>query len=724
MNLEGLVFFEIKHKEQLWTSLEFRRPDPMPDSLSLLHTFDLLRGAHQMAPMELRYGLIGKDPLQRHHTKGQIFFQERYFHVQRQQHDRLVIRYESPILSITVAAFHAPHNGHTLEVRTAWWQEVNEQLKSDAGKTELILLMDANARLGTWTDGAIGDNSDDLEDANGEMLRGLCQNLCVFPPATWKHLHFGDNFTWQHPTGRSRARLDYVLIPSTWWHADVKSWTDPIFHSGHSLPDHTAVFLEVSWTSSTTNAVKRKIPFDNREIAKPENAHIIAAIMADLPHYPWELDASEHALFLTKEIHKRLSEAFPSKRKKNQPIFVNKHTQGLYDRLTQQKRHLRTLVKEEKLYILRFLFNVWRERQMMTSPDDLWSFNFAKKRLQIERDTIWLALQLKTKLKQDRQNYVQEIANQAKNMNVSDLYKSLRPILPKSKSPGCCRPLQRVKKLDGTYSSSREEFDARWIQHFSSMEAGEVMTPEAFIQNHLDKNCDRAMPAKWEADNLPQLSWIERAVQQLRRNKTPGPDALVNEVWKASPSHTALTLLPLLWKYSLRLTEPVTAKGGQIIPVYKHKGATDECGNHRGIMLMNSMGKLMRAAHRPLLAAPWFRNSSEMQLGGKPLFPVLFGAQAIRCCIGSCKSKGQPIAILFADVESAYYQALRQLAAGGLHRDEDVAALVKAFNLEPSTMHEIYDALHGIWIGMFGWQCTPISTIARISVLYMDIRHR
>ena len=544
-------------------------------------------------------------------------------------------------------------------------------------KSELIVLADANARLGQEQDDHIGPNSDDQEDSNGQLLRQFCQVTNLFPPSTWPRIHLGDNHTWIHPSRQTKSRLDYILIPLPWQTSELATWIEPSLHAGHCLHDHVAAVLRTRWTGQTVVSTKKKIPFDNREIGRQVNAEKLAKIWREAPSFPWSMNANQHACLLTSYLHKSLAECFPNERKRQQPQYVSSSTQSCYDKMTANKRHLRQVHHQQVLLRLRIFFEAWRDGRAQCDPGSMWQKKLAHKKGQLERDILCETIRLKAHLKEDKVSFVQKIAEDVKGKPVSEIYKMLRPILPKSKGPGGVRPLPRLQKRDGSYTSSRDEFDERWIQHFAEMESGVLHSPADFVKDYLNKHPDRILPTRWDIKDLPQLTWLEQAIQRLQRGKTPGPDALVNEVYKSSPEAAAVALLPLMWKLCLRMEEPITTKGGQIIPVYKHRGEMDSCSSYRGIMLMNSLGKIMRSANRSLMSEPWRRNSHGMQMGGKPGCPVLFGVQTIRHCINAHQDQGKSLGIIFADVESAYYRVVPQLVAGGIHRDEDLAVILK-----------------------------------------------
>ena len=456
-------------------------------------------------------------------------------------------------------------------------------------------------------------------------------------------------------------------------------------------PDHSCAALRASWSASTMMKARHKIPFDNQEIIKPENKQILAEILEKIPQQPWSLNASEHAMRMTQHLRQALAEAFPNNKKRRQPKHVSAETQESYDRITSLRRQIRTIhFKRNQLWMRFFLWS------MGCTVTPWWtSCSLAFLATPTTRSTwTWSAL--------GGQNAQRKIEKRQGefcpwNCATSTGKKRVRDLQVAQTNPTKIKRTWRSPTPAAHSEEGRHLFilDDKWIEHFSMLETGTSYEPEDFVRSSLEHQASRILPGEWKVDELPQLGWIEAAVQRLQRGKTPGPDAIVNDVFKSSPAASARLLLPLMRKLCLRLEEPLTAKGGQIIPVYKHRGAMDQCGSYRGIMLLNTYGRIMRSCNRSVLLQTWMNGSQGMQMGGKPGLSVLFGAQALRHAINDYKHRGVSLGVIFADVESAYYMAIRQYAAGALHKDEDLARLVKAFNLDAETMHEINAVLHG-----------------------------
>lgn len=111
----------------------------------------------------------------------------------------------------------------------------------------------------------------------------------------------------------------------------------------------------------------------------------------------------------------------------------------------------------------------------------------------------------------------------------------------------------------------------------------EDIPPNVIFQNENNQNCLNA--AFTEAEIL-------RCIKNLKNNKSPGLDGVLNEYIKS----TSPKLLSFYAKYfNLILSTgyvPSNWSDGVIIPIYKNKGDSNDPGNYRPITLLSCVGKL------------------------------------------------------------------------------------------------------------------------------------
>ena len=115
-------------------------------------------------------------------------------------------------LQCTLVVAHAPHSGVDVAVRSLWWEDLSRRL---AGQPDVVLLVDADARLGSSVSAAVGSGGMcQQEDLSGAMFHRTLVELGLCVPATFGPLD-ESAFTWVANGGASH-RIDYVAVPGTW----------------------------------------------------------------------------------------------------------------------------------------------------------------------------------------------------------------------------------------------------------------------------------------------------------------------------------------------------------------------------------------------------------------------------------------------------------------------------------------------------------------------------
>ena len=140
---------------------------------------------------------------------------------------------------------HAPHHGRPREERDQFWNEatskVATELEKRAEQVECVVLIDANARVGSIASSFIGSKDVGEEDENGVGLREFAESVGIHLENTYHFL--GE--TWVNTSG-SESRIDYVGLTEK-LHGTAK---DPRIERDFELflscaEDHRAFSVEV-----------------------------------------------------------------------------------------------------------------------------------------------------------------------------------------------------------------------------------------------------------------------------------------------------------------------------------------------------------------------------------------------------------------------------------------------------------------------------------------------
>ncbi|XP_076045788.1 uncharacterized protein LOC143028030 [Oratosquilla oratoria] len=126
----------------------------------------------------------------------------------------------------------------------------------------------------------------------------------------------------------------------------------------------------------------------------------------------------------------------------------------------------------------------------------------------------------------------------------------------------------------------------RWVEYLSSL---------LNQNNPIDPTfADRLpnLPLLNNLDLTPSFTETLKACNSLKNNKAPGPDGIPGELFKFG-GHIVMKRLHLMiqifWEAGYI---PQSLKDPLIVMIYKRKGQKSECGNYRGISLLDVAGKV------------------------------------------------------------------------------------------------------------------------------------
>ena len=141
---------------------------------------------------------------------------------------------------------------------------------------------------------------------------------------------------------------------------------------------------------------------------------------------------------------------------------------------------------------------------------------------------------------------------------------------------------------DGTtLLTEKSQILERWAEHFEAV----LNRP-----SHINEEAINKLPQvdiNHTLDNLPVLSEVEKAIQQLSSGKAPGTDAIPAEVYKHAGPQMRAKLAQLFQTLWTQGAVPQDFKDASIVHLYKRKGNRQACDNHRGISLLCIAGKVL-----------------------------------------------------------------------------------------------------------------------------------
>ena len=255
----------------------------------------------------------------------------------------------------------------------------------------------------------------------------------------------------------------------------------------------------------------------------------------------------------------------------------------------------------------------------------------------------------------------------------------------KYKSPR--RPLPMLLKPDGTHTTTVPEMQEVFRAQFAEIEGGVLTTLEALAEDH---HRHELLPATSVDLSLLIGPWdIAQAISKMKRGKVPGKNGITTDILKCAGDVAAFQLVPLLMKCILHQYEPLSWKGGCLVPLFKGKGKVNSPSAYRSIFISDTTCKTFHSCLRTRLLATWERAMNTLQFGGRPGYGTDMAHHYAHAFLSWARSSGTPSSLIFLDLAAAFYSVLRQ----GLFRneicDQHLCYAFKSLGISPDELREV-----------------------------------
>eukprot|EP00435_Cladocopium_sp_Y103_P046616 s432_g13.t1 len=193
---------------------------------------------------------------------------------------RLLVRFSCGGLRLLLLVLHAPDVEDELALQ-AFWNATTAAIPSRYRSWTLLVMADANSRLGEVVSDAVDSFQADPENVKGAYFHRWMLDHALYAPQTFLQCHTGQGRTWTHSSG-AQARLDYIVVPQELDASQVCTWIAEDIDLSIQKEDHACVRATVT------------IPF--------HATHPPAKVDTSLP-FPctsstWNLDVHTHAATL------------------------------------------------------------------------------------------------------------------------------------------------------------------------------------------------------------------------------------------------------------------------------------------------------------------------------------------------------------------------------------------------------------------------------------------
>jgi len=627
--------------------------------------------------------------------KRPFYLQPHHLQVAHCDPQRLIVRCHLEVLSLWIFVAHAPHSGHTRQVRTEWWARTQELIDHYGEGTPWIWLIDANAAPGAADQCTVFR---DMPTSRSTELFRQClaaNDLCL--PATME-CHFGTNTTWTSLDGNSEHCIDHVVVPRQWKANCTYSSVLDTMDLGNSHEDHRAVALQISWqTYALVHRQKRtprKVDWSRQEVRQQLSAHL---------HQPctqiWSTDVEQQATHLAHHLHGALMKCPKACPKAKKPYITDQLWDLRSDKLKIKKR-LTEVNRALRGQMLHQFFRAWRKAPTKQTGDEHCAYGNTLHcgRLRLVAAFRRLSKQLQHGLRTAKQAHLSErLAGLDASTPAANILRCLRDFVgPTNAKMSKKKTVPLIHNESGNPCSTPLEAQNTWIEFFRDMEGGRRLSCQS-----LRANWRQGLSAEQEerfvvnAAELPTLTDMEIAMRRTACGKARGGDEVPGELLHMFPAEIAPMLYPALWKLLLHGQEDLSYKGGLLVQAYKGRGATHSCSSFRSLLISSQVGKALHRTVRTHQASIFEKFMQKNQFGGKRKMPVTYGLHQVRAHLRCAQKQQKCAAVVFIDLTEAFYRIFRPLCMDNDLSDEALAAFLKKLNMPDSALHELWILLDG-----------------------------
>ena len=582
---------------------------------------------------------------------------------------------------------HAPHRGHTLEVRKEWWRAAAHLCHSYSRQMPWLFFLDGNCRLGSRETSAVGSHQADEEDDAGTMLNDLLLGLDLCVPSTFASCMVGDGGTLFQKRSGTLDRSDFVCVPRTWMLEECKAWVEPGISAGHACMDHFAVVLRCNVPPlGRTGRSSRAVRLDAKALCDPANRSCIESIIDTAPRPQWNTDVSEHAAVVVDYLYDALSRRFPLKKRRLRASFFSEETCALHRAVAALRHAVRARTQALRHTYLRCVWLAWR------SPADTFDSLFGGRwlwdlRTRLGHNCLLLrrfGRRLRTTCKSDKVAHLSSLSDEIARAPYAEVHRAVQRVLrPRKYRKASSDPLPKLHKPDGSLCQTSQEVADTWREHFRILEGGVVVDAGELVRKCRASQVAADRPDALEAACMPSWQALESAFRHSAPRKASGPDLIPPSICRAFSVSLTELFWPLLLKSICYAAEPAGMKGGVMFHIDKGKpGSRSECSAHRGILAQSCLSKVFHRSLRGLVVDHWSKNSMPLQVGGKTGCSAAFGHLCSRSVLSFARASHMSAGLLFVDLQSAYYAVIRETVLGGGLSDRPIEVVAGALGLD------------------------------------------
>ena len=546
-----------------------------------------------------------------------------------------VIRHNDRVMSVKAAihgdiiniiSAYAPQAGCTLEEKANFIEDLEALIRPIPNTEQIVIGADMNGHVGEDCGGyeeVHGGHGYGARNEEGSNLLEMAQGLNLVVVNTCFRKREEHRITYR--SGPYASQIDYLLVRQT----ERKYIKDcKVIPGEAAVKQHRLLVM-------TMQLQKGKIERRAKQQARIRT---------------WKLKGDNVHIF-TQEVQRRMTEA-------NSVTWNNLKTS-----IVESAKKVCGTTKGQKR----------KERETWWWSDDVQEAIHSKKEAFREWQSNREDASLRAKYKKASKEAKKSVAR-AKSDSMKHIYDELNTkegeakiykiAKARQKSRQDTKSVNIIRDKHGKILSDEEAIRARWKSYFEELlnvenekEPLEIMDPTEGPESEITRK------------------EIEDAMRQMKKNKAPGPSGITIEMLKPLEDAGIEWLYTILNDMFAQEKLPDDLKASEIVTIYKQKGDALECGNYRGIKLLESVMKVYeRILERRIRQRVEIHSNQFGFMPGKSTTDAIFILRQVQEKIleGNCKRYWT-----FVDLEKAFDRVPREVLYWSLRRKGVTEKLIR-----------------------------------------------
>ena len=536
-----------------------------------------------------------------------------------------------------------------------WWDDLRTHLARVPSDAPIVVCLDANAPLADASTEYFGQHQAEPANAQGRLFQQFLSEMQFYVPATFP-THRGPGATWRHPRGHF-LRRDYVLVNRSAFALCSTSCVLVDFDNGFGHQDHVPAMLSFHGFLAFAPPGS-KLRWDFTKMQSSDARRRFELALASLPVPTWHVDVDSHARLFESNLVQLAQQHFGAPpRARQRPVLQEATLNGIQ-------------LKRQALDLLR------RDPHVVDSSllDELKAFERLLRPMVLHDQQAWYA------------DWLDGIADDHARCDSAQVFRKLQRLgRRKNQSGSGPRPLPMLRANDGQLAQSIEQCQQIWCDQFSALEAGTPVQPAQLLQlHHAAESSEMCSP-----DQLMSSHEILAVIRRMKSGKVPGPGMLPVDVLKAGGHTAARLLLPLITKATCYLHEPISWKGGVLVPLFKGKGSPQDAGTYRSIFVSDVCAKVHHTHVRKALVDTWTASNDVIQQGGRKGCSTDTAHHLLHGYFAWARDHHTSCALLFVDLHAAFYTVVRSMFLDQPLHDDLLCSAMQRLGITAADWHDI-----------------------------------